>query len=187
MRRPFAVIALVGALYFAVPAQAQFRADLPTEDAPVAVAQQQPGLSLGALFNPETMRIGHAYEMSYSSFGGESLGLGVYTTSLQWQPSAKLAARVDVGVAHSPFGTDALQQRLGFTREQPARPFLRNAEIAYRPTENATFHLQVRQSPFGGYASPYGTYYNPYYGGSHFRAAVGTADSDALFWRTAGR
>src|SRR5690606_33500904 len=125
-------------------------------------------------------RIGHSYEMSYSSFGGEGIGLGVYTTSLAWQPTARLAARVDVGVAHTPFGSDALQQRLGFSQDAPAQVFLRNAELAYRPTDNSVIHPQIRQSPFGGYASPYGYGDSPFGHGSVFRADGG----DPLFWRT---
>ncbi|MGB0191856.1 MAG: hypothetical protein ACPF9W_12925, partial [Nocardioides sp.] len=33
------------------------------------------------------------------------LGLGVYTTSLRWQPSARLAGRVEVGFAHGAVGS----------------------------------------------------------------------------------
>ncbi|MEM1043253.1 MAG: hypothetical protein AAGI91_11560 [Bacteroidota bacterium] len=186
MRYASSVLVLAALLYLAAPAHAQLRADLPqTGAAPVAVYQAPTGFSLGSLVNPEHFKISNSYEMSFSSFGGQSLGLGVLTTSLRFQPTNRLAARVDVGVAHSPFGSDGLQQQLGFGQDTPARVFIRNAQIAYRPTENSLIQFQVQQSPFGGYASPYG-YYSPY-GGTQVRAGFGASDYNDLFWRTAPR
>ncbi|HLT46551.1 MAG TPA: hypothetical protein VK002_04925 [Rubricoccaceae bacterium] len=183
MRTVVATAVLAAALALAAPARAQLRADLPGGPAPVAVYETPGALSLAQLFNARTLRIDHSYEFSYSSFAGGGLGLGVYTTSLGWQPTDRLAARVDVGVAHSPFGDGALRSALGFDQDTPARVFLRNAEVAYRPTENSMLRLQVQQSPFGPYASPYG--YAGYglapYGGFGMHAGYGTAD--ALFWR----
>lgn len=173
----------------AAPAYAQRRADLPSSPPPVELATNGQPISMSGLFNAQTLKVGHSYEFSYSGFGGSSLGLGIYSTSLQWQPSSRLAARVDVGVAHSPFGTPAVQEALGLNQDTPAQIFLRNAEIAYRPTENSVLHLQFQQNPLGGYGrsgygSPYGygAYgYSPYYGTS-LNARYST-DSDALFWR----
>ena len=173
-----AAFALAVSISSVLPAHAQLRADLPGEPAPVAVHGTPQISGLGSLFNARTLRLNHGYEFSYSSFGGDGLGLGIYTTSLGWQPSERLAARVDVGVAHSPFGSSRAQQALGFSQEAPARVFLQNAEIAYRPTENSVLQLQVRQSPYGSYASPYG--YGSTYG-STFQTRYG--GSDELFWR----
>jgi hypothetical protein len=142
---------------------------------------------VGGLLDPRAFRFSHSYEFSYSGFGGENLGLGVYTTSLRWQPTNRLAARVDVGVAHSPFGSEGAQQAVGFEPGTPARVFLRNAEVAYRPTDNTVFHLQIRQSPFGPYASPFGSYgydrYSPFGYGSQVSASFAPADDGDLFWR----
>jgi hypothetical protein len=186
MRSVWIVLLLVALLFVAAPAQAQLRADLPQQDAPVAVYQSQTGFSLGSLINPDHFKISNSYEMSYSSFGGQSLGLGVLTTSFRYQPTDRFAARVDVGVAHSPFGSAGVQESLGFSPDTPAKVYLQNAQIAYRPTENSLIQLQVRQSPFGSYASPYG-YYSPYghdYGGSALQARFGASDFDDLFWRS---
>ena len=186
MPRLFTILVLAAVLFLSAPSYAQLRADLPSGNAPGVVSDVPTGFSLRSLFNPDHFRIGQSYEMSFSSFGGQSLGLGVYTTSLQFQPSNKLAARVDVGVAHSPFGSDAVQQRLGFSQDAPAQVYLQNAQVAYRPTENAVIQLQFQQSPFGGYASPYGYgVHDPFYG-SQARMRVGS-DTDALFWRNASR
>ncbi len=186
------LILLLIVLVYAAPAYAQRRADLPANPSAVQLSGADQPLSLSGLFNAQSLKIGHSYEFSYTGYGGSSLGLGIYTTSLQWQPSSKLAGRVDVGVAHSPFGTPDVQQALGFDQNTPARIFLRNAELAYRPTENSVLHLQFQQNPTGGYGrSPYDAYGSPYgYGGygyspgygSSFNARYGS-DSDALFWR----
>jgi hypothetical protein len=185
-----ATVAVVLLALYAAPATAQRRADLPGAPAPVSVYTDGAAAvpTLGSLFNRSNFRVNTSYELSYSGFGGESLGLGVFTTTLRWQPTSRLAARVDVAAAHSPFGSAGVQNALGFDADTPARVYLRNAEIAYRPTDNSVLTLQIQQSPFGSYAAPYGAYgYGPYgspfgYGNS-LRATFGSADGDALFWR----
>ncbi|MFN3596642.1 MAG: hypothetical protein ACK41D_05160 [Rubricoccaceae bacterium] len=197
--RLFALTLLLAAgLLVAAPAHAQLRAEAPGRAAPVAVyggAGSQAVPSLGSMFNAQTLRFGQSYEASYSTGAAGSLGLGVYTSSLRWQPSERLAGRVDVGVAHSLGGSQHLQAALGFD-ENPARVFLRNAEIAYRPTANSVLHLQFQQSPYGTYAQPYGAYAQPYgayapYGPLGYRQGVSArfapADAEALFWRAPSR
>jgi len=196
-----AAVAVVLLALYAPPSAAQRRADLPGTPAPVSVYNEGGGAvpTLRSLFNSNTLRINNSDALSYNSgFAGEGVGLGVFTTSLRWQPSSRLAARVDVAAAHSPFGSDAIQNAMGFDENTPARVYLRNAELAYRPTENSMIVLQVQQSPFGAYASPYGYnpyggyggsglgYSNGYGGGSTIRATFGAGDGDALFWRDNG-
>lgn len=175
------------ALALSLSVSAQPRVEVSERPSPVALydgasAPAAP-ITLGRLFNAQTLRFSQSYEMSYNGGAGGSVGLGVYTAGVQWQPSSRLAARVDVGVAHSPFGSSGVQSALGFD-EQPTRVFLRNAEIAYRPTENSLLTLSVQQSPYGAYASPYGIG-GPYGAGgvSRYRAAIGTPDADRLFFR----
>jgi len=189
MRRLLPVAAFAIALAVAVPAQAQLRADLPAGPAGVAVFEQPAATSFfNRYVNAETVRLSHSYEMSYSQFGSEGVGLGVYTTSLRFQPTDRLAARVDLGVAHSPFGSSALQQNLGFGQDTAAQVYLRNATIAYRPTENSMITFSMQQSPFGGYASPhgFGGYgMSPYGGASRMHMQFAPANHDALFFRNA--
>lgn len=186
MRRSLLAVLLAVVLLAAAPAQAQLRADRPAGPAPVAVyASSGPSLGLAQLLASDAFRVSHSYELSYTSFAGEGLGLGVFTTSLRYQPSDRLAARVDIGVAHSPFGSSALQQQLGFRQDAPAHVYLRNATLAYRPSENALITLSFQQSPFGTYVGPHAFGMMPFgYGGSAFRAQIAPADHEALFWRT---
>jgi hypothetical protein len=193
MRSAFAVLLLAGTLLLAAPADAQFRADLPTREAPAAVTNTgAPSLGLARLFASDKFKLSHSYEMSYSSFGGQGLGLGVYTGSLRWQPTDKLAGRADIAVATSPFGDAATQEAFGFGQDTPARVYLRNAELAYKPTENSLIRFQVQQSPYGAYASPYGrmggfggygAFGSSPYGGTTFGASW-SSDGDDLFFRS---
>jgi hypothetical protein len=188
MRSAVLTAALGLALLLAHPAAAQLQADVPGRQAPVEVlaSPEAPTLSLGNLFNAQTLSLSHGYEYSYGAGAGGSLGLGVLTTSLRWQPSARLAGRVDLGLAHG--ATGSLAGAAGFSPDNPGRLFLRNAELAYRPTESSLIRLQVQQTPYGAACG---------YGGSVYgRAAYGVASGGCssfglqaqtggdLFWRT---
>ena len=185
MRKTLSLLCLIAFLGLAVPAQAQLR-NAVQENPPSVRLYDSGGANflLNKLFNPSVFRMSHSLEMSMGSFGGQSSSLGMYTNSMAWQFSDKLAARVDMSVAYSPFNNGAL----GFGEQQKPQVFLRNAEVAWRPSENVQFHLQVRQSPYGSYMSPYG-YYNPY--GYRNRASMmqvgfGGPSRD-LFWRDSRR
>ena len=188
MRKTLSLLFLVVFLVLAGPAQAQFRDAVPATQAPTKLydANGAAGFVLNKLFNPSVFRMSHSFEMSAGSFGGNSYSLGMYTNTLAWQFSNKLAARMDVSVAYSPHNEVS---SLGFGEQKP-RVFLRNAEIAWRPSEKFQLHLQVRQSPYGSYMSPYG--YGPYgYGYGYSRAAFMHAGfggpSPDLFWRDSHR
>jgi hypothetical protein len=171
---------LVVCLSIAQPAEAQLRDDIRVREAPTQLyGSADTGINLfDRLFSDEHFQMGHSYEMSFNSFGGRSSSLGMYTNSLMWQFNDKLAARADISVAHSPFGSSA-----GFQDQNP-RVFLRNAEIAYRPADNVRLHFQIRQSPYGAYGSPYG--YSPYARRGYYGMGFGAPQGD-LFWKDTSR
>lgn len=188
MRKTLSLLFLVAFLGLSVPAQAQFRDAVQESRAPARLydAGSTAGFVLNKLFNPSVFKMSHSFEMSAGSFGGNSYSMGMYTNTLAWQFSDKLAARADVSVAYSPHNEVS---SLGFGEQRP-QVFLRNAEIAWRPSEKVQFHLQIRQSPYGRYMSPYGYYgYNDPYGYGHasfMRAGFGGPSPD-LFWRDSHR
>lgn len=178
-------LALAFLMAVALPVRAQRAADVPGRPAPVALSETPGGLSLGTLFNAETLDFSQSIEASYGSGYNGAVGLGMYTASLRWQPSAKLAGRVDVSVARSLFDSGSLGAEFG-TPGQDTRVFLRNAELAYRPTENSVIHLQISQSPYGSYAAPYGSSYGlGGYGYSPYSqsARIRVGGADDLFFR----
>ena len=177
--RSAVLVAALG-LCLALPARAQIAADLPGKPAPVSITETPGSASLSSLFSAQTLRLSHSYEYGYSAGAGGDLGMGIYTSTLRWQPSARLAARADIGVAHAAVGS--LAGAAGFGPDQPARVFLRNAELAYRPTENSLLQLRVGQTPYGR-ACTYscGSRYGAGYGGY---TAYDQAPGGDLFWRT---
>lgn len=155
---------------------------LPASAQPTVAAARTPAVSPArltpsGLFNSQTLRFSQSVEMTYAGGAGGSLGLGTYTGSLQWQPSARLAGRVDVAVAQPLFGSGLAGSAFGTDAGQP-QVYLRNAELAYRPTANSVLHLSVQQSPYGAYAAPYGV---GGYGASRFHTAW--RPSGDLFFR----
>lgn len=178
-------LVLAALLVFALPVRAQRAADVPvSRPAPVVLSETPAALGLDRLFNAETLRFSQSVEAMYSAGAGGGIGLGVYTASLRWQPTARLAGRVDVGVMHSPFGSSQAQSALGLEGAGDTRVFLRNAELAYRPTDNAVLHLSVQQSPYGRYASPVGYgRYGAYGGVGQTSFGVGVGAPGDLFFR----
>jgi len=152
MRTILPLLCLVFMLSATAPAHAQLR-ETAQKNSSVVTQLYDTGSeatdALGNLFGAEDFRMGHSYQMSFSSFGGNTSSMGMYTNSMMWQFNSDLAARVDVGVAHPLASNNAFGN-------QEAKVFLRNAEVAYTPTDNMRIHFQVRQSPYGRYASPYG-------------------------------
>ncbi len=164
---------------FMTPVQSQVLRDGANQQVPVRVYGEGNGFSLNKLFSPEHFQLRHSYEMSYNSFGGQGMTLGTYTSSLMWQFNQKLAARADIAFSHTPFGTGGFQQALG--RDSYGKIYLKNAEIAYRPTENMQLNLSFRQSPYGRYMQPYGYGYHPY-GRSYYGMTLQSHEAD-LYWR----
>jgi hypothetical protein len=173
MRVFASLVCLVVVLSLANPAQAQLRDTAPSGSVPTQLYDTGEAAvdALSQLFSADHFRMAHSYEASFSSFGGQSASMGMYTNSMMWQFNKEWAARVDVGVAHSLGGNAFGQDR--------ARVFLRNAEVAYRPSENMQFRLQIQQSPYGRYVGPYGSRYSPY--GAAYGLPTRSTSSD-LFW-----
>ncbi len=175
------VFALMTAVATSDPAHAQLRPSGSVVESSVRLYDQgTPGFSLNRFFTPEHFRMSHSFEASSSSWGGGT-SMAMYTNTMQWQFNNKLAARLDVSAASQMGGDQRLAQAMGQSQGQV---FVRNAEIAYRPTGNIQLHLSMRRSPYGSYMSPYGYYGNAndrWAQSSSFRADFGPSGRD-LFW-----
>jgi hypothetical protein len=172
MRTTISLLCLVTVLSLTAPAQAQLRDDPATSSVRTQLYDTGSNV-VSKLFSDEHFRMSHSYQMSMSSFGGETASMGMYTNTMLWQFNSDWAARVDVSLAQPFSGASA------FGQEQSPRVFLRNAELAYRPSENMEFRFQVQQSPYGRYMSPYGAY-RPY---SRFGRMSTQTPTRQLFWR----
>jgi len=173
MRVTISLFCLAAVLFLTAPAQAQLR-DNPAPSTTRTQLYDSGANVFDKLFSDEHFKMGHTYEMSMSSFGGQTASMGMYTNSMMWQFNSDWAARVDVSVAHPFSQSSAFGQ-------QETRVFLRNAEVAYRPSENMEFRFQIQQSPYGRYARPYGRY-RPSGFNSYGRMNTYTPTSQ-LFWK----
>jgi hypothetical protein len=171
MRNVLSLLCFVVMLGVALPAEAQLRSDVRSYRAPAQLLDAgATGFTLNRLFSPEHFRMGHSLEMSMGSGGGHTSSLGMYTNSLMWQFNEQFAARVDISYAQNLGGNSGFGMG-----QQHGQVFIRNAEFAYRPTENTMFQFSFRQSPYGGYM-------NPHMGYSPFGPAPGNT-----FWRDTAR
>jgi len=169
MRTALVIACLVFTLSMTAPAEAQLR-ETAQRNQSVQTQLYDSGSAaadaLQSLFGADKFRMAHSYEASFSSFGGQTASMGTYTSSMMWQFNSDWAARMDVSVSH-PF-----TQGGAFGSQEP-RVYIRNAEVAYKPSDNFQVRMQVQQSPHGRYMSPYGTF------GAR-RSAVPAGD---LFWQ----
>ena len=93
----------------------------------------------------------HSIRMSYSSFAGQGVALGMYTNSMFYRLMTNLNVQMDISIVHSPYST------LGETfQKNISGIYISNAAINYRPWKDVSIHLQYRSMPYG-----YGGYYNP--------------------------
>ncbi len=182
MRSSIFALLFVALLGFSSPVSAQLRSAGSPATASVPLYDQGgSGFSLNKYFSPDHFSMSHSFEMS--SFGGNSLSM--YTNTMQWQFSSKLAARVDVAAAYSPLSS---QSGMSVTGQSDSQVFVKNAQLAYRPNDNMEIHLSFRQNPYGSMLNPYGYggygggYGNSRYGGgSSLQAEFGSGGRD-LFW-----
>ena len=146
----------------AVPAEAQFREAVPARNSSSQLYQASGAIGkvISKIFNPSVFSMSHGIEMSAGSFGGYGYSMGMYTNTMAWQFSDKLAMRADVAVAYSP--QSKAMTAMGFDRSGP-RVFLRNAEIAWKPSEKVRINIHVQQNPYAFrnpyMMNPYGGYY----------------------------
>lgn len=155
MRKLAAIIVL--AIAMSVPVHAQFRQTVPNTYPPTRLydATGKIGAFFSKLFDPQVFQMSHSFEMSAGSFGGQGYSMGMYTNTMAWQFSDKLAARMDVAMAYSP--QNHIAQQAGFGQRAGPRIFLRNAQVDWKPSKKVHLQLQVRQNPYGyGLYDPYG-------------------------------
>lgn len=109
------------------------------------------------LFGLVDYRMGHSYEMTFGSFGGQSYNQNIYTNTLHLYMSDRLTGRLDLAVAHSPFGNNIMGN-------QGPQFFVRNAELNYNLNDRTHFRVSFQQIPQSSLYNPYmhGRHYHPF-------------------------
>lgn len=93
-------------------------------------------------FDPSKFNMRQSFSLSYMTFGGQGMSLGVYTNSMMYKISNDLDVQADVSLMASPFSSFGKQ-----AQNSLSGLFLNRAEINYRPWKNTLFQIQYRQLP----------------------------------------
>lgn len=116
------------------------------------IISHTPNLIFGFI-NPDNLIMNHSYSMSYTTFGGQGIAMGVYTNSLLFKFADNLNLQVDASLVHSPyssFGKDHQNMLNGI--------YLSRAQLNYQPWDNFNISVQYRSLPVN-YYSPYSGFY----------------------------
>jgi len=106
------------------------------------------GGNLFGFLNSDNFQMKHSIDMSYSSFGGEGISLGVYTNSMFFKINPDLNVQTDISVVNSPYST------LGKNFQNNINGiYLSRAAINYKPFKDVSISLQYRNLP--GAFNPY--------------------------------
>ncbi len=109
--------------------------------------------SLFGFLNSDNFQMRHSYQMSLSTFGGQSLALGAYTNSIFYKFSNKLNFQLSTSIVMSPYSSLGKNFQNSFNGI-----YINNAQINYKPWKNVDVMLQYSQLPPGYYYSPYSYY-----------------------------
>ncbi len=138
---------------------AQFRDELNNKpDIRSGIVKNNSYGSLFGFFNPNNFKMNHAFDLSYTTFGGAGLAMGVYTNSMFYQFTDNLNLQADISIVNSPYNS--------FDKDFSKRVngvYLSKMQMNYKPTENMTIMFQYRNIPIGFYSPNYYGGYSPFY------------------------
>ncbi len=120
--------------------------------------------SLFGFLDSPNFSMKQSYSMSYSSFAGQGLALGVYTNNMSYQFSKNLNVELEASVVNAPYST------LGKSFQSSLNGiYLSRAAVNYQPWKNFSISVQYSRLPY--YLSPYsymgfgsGYYNDPFLG-----------------------
>ncbi len=127
---------------------------LSTEHISDGIINHDQGTTLLGFLNSNNFQMHHSYDVSYSTFGSNSLALTTYTNSMFYKFSNNLNVQLDASVVYSPYSS------LGKNFENNINGiYLSKAAINYHPWKDVFITVQYRSlpvtyySPFSGYRS----------------------------------
>lgn len=157
MRKGFTIFtAMLIVMLMSNNAFSQFRADQPNPyNRTGTITNPSLGEDATDVFGLFDMQMNQSYEMNFGAMGGGNLyNQNIFTNTMFMRFNENFHGRVDLSVAHSPFGNSPMMGQ-----DQGMNFYIRNAELKYNLSENSTIRIQYQQNP-GGYGyygrSPYG-------------------------------
>jgi len=158
-------ILIVFVLGLSLNAFAQFKdSGAPAPDIKEGMFKPDNSSLFGFLESPN-FNMKQSYSMSYSTFGGQGLALGVYTNNMSYQFSKNLNVELEASVVNAPYST------LGKSFQNSLNGiYLSRAAVNYQPWKDVSISFQYSRLPYyyspysymGGYGS--GMYYDPFLG-----------------------
>jgi len=140
----FSIFAL---LLISQNSHAQFRATQPSpfrNTGSVIKAEKNQGI--GSLSNFFNMKMSHSYEASFMSMGVYNANVNMYTNTMTFEFSPNFSGRLDMALAHSPFGNT-----FPGMQSNGANFIIRNAELNYKFSENTYIRFSYQESPYSGF------------------------------------
>lgn len=150
-------------LFVSISTFAQFKEEIENEiSIRKGVFNENPSGLFLDFFTSENFNMSHSVDMSYSTFGGNGVALGVYTNTMAFQFSDRLHLEVDASLVNTPYNSYGDE----FTKSVNGI-YLSRAQLNYKLSEDSNITLIYRQVPYSRsyYYSPFyrSRYYEPYF------------------------
>ena len=159
MNKQHLVLTIACLVFSAAITAAQFKSQVEQESriSEGLMHQSAPQFLLG-WFNPDKFHMRHSFDLSFTTFGNNSVSLGTYTNSMMYEVTDNLMARADLSMSYSPYNN---LPTLNGKKNDLSSIYLSRAQLDYRPWENVLVQFQYRTLPYGSYY--YSPFYNPWY------------------------
>lgn len=143
MKKMMVSVGLLVVMLCFTTATAQFKSKVePRQTVSESIMRTDGGSFLFGWFDPSKFNMRHSFSLSYQTFGGQGLSMGIYTNSMMYKFSDDLDIQADVSLMASPFNSFGKQAQNSLNGL-----FLNRAELNYRPWKNALFQIQYQQLP----------------------------------------
>jgi len=155
---------ILGFLGFAVSlANAQFRSGsgVNTDEKPASTLEAMSGHGddfFSRLFDPARFNMHQTYTMSFSSGGGQSTSLGVFTNTFAYKASDDLFISADLSAVYSPYSSlgSAFQKSIDGV-------YLSSARLDWKLSDHTSMRIEYNGMPYStSYFSPFGYYNSPF-------------------------
>jgi hypothetical protein len=114
------------------------------------LAHSSASTSLFSFINPQNFHMQQSVGMSYSTFGGQGMAMGIYTNSMSYSFTSNLNIQLDASVINTPYSTLGKQfnnSLSGF--------YISNAAINYQPWKDVYISVQYSHLPYSMMYSPF--------------------------------
>jgi hypothetical protein len=106
MKKMAVSVGLLAVMLCFTTALAQFKTSIePRSTVAESILKSDDGGLLFGLFDPNNFSMHHSFSLSYQTFGGQGLSMGMYTNSMMYRFSDNLDVNADISLMASPYNT----------------------------------------------------------------------------------